>query len=168
MKEPSAVFEIIHSITEQSGSHLSVVEMRRIVGVSLSGYYAWVHAAPVREEQGEQDRKDFDLILEAYQRRGYSKGAKGIYMGLLHRNPPVVMNLKKIRRLMDKFNLSCPIRRANPYRKMAKALKTSHVAENLLQREFETYGPKAVLLTDITYISIAVHLRICPPSCPMC
>ena len=106
--------------------------------------------------------------MEAYQRRGYSKGAKGIYMGLLHRNPPVVMNLKKIRRLMDKFNLSCPIRRANPYRKMAKALKTSHVAENLLQREFETYGPKAVLLTDITYIPIAVHLRICPPSCPMC
>lgn len=73
MKEPSAVFEIIHSITEQSGSHLSVVEMRRIVGVSLSGYYAWVHAAPVREEQEAQDRKDFDIgsvsAARVFQRR---------------------------------------------------------------------------------------------------
>ena len=35
---------------------------------------------------------------------------------------------------------------------MAKALRTSNVAPNLLNREFETHGPRAVLLTDITYI----------------
>ena len=73
-------------------------------------------------------------------------------MRLLHMDPPIRMNIKKIRRLMDKFNLTCPIRKANPYRRMAKALKTSNVAENLLQREFECYGPRTVLLTDITYI----------------
>ena len=67
-------------------------------------------------------------------------------------DPPVVMNLKKIRRLMDKFNLSCPSRGHNPYRRMAKALKTSSVADNLLQREFEAYGLRIVLLTDITYL----------------
>jgi len=67
-------------------------------------------------------------------------------------NPPVVMNLKKIRRLMRKYRLVCPVRRANPYRRMAKALRTSHVASNLLEREFECYGPRIVLLTDITYI----------------
>ena len=53
---------------------------------------------------------------------------------------------------MDKFNLSCPHRDPNPYRRMAKALKTSNVADNLLQREFETYEPRIVLLTDITYL----------------
>ena len=73
-------------------------------------------------------------------------------MGLLHMNPPVVMNIKKIRRLMKKYNLFCPIRKANPYRRMAKAIKTSNYADNLLQREFECYGPRYVLLTDITYI----------------
>ena len=73
-------------------------------------------------------------------------------MALIHMDPPVIMNLKKIRRLMDKFNLSCPIRKANPYRRMAKALKTSNVADNLLQREFECYGPRMVLLTDISYL----------------
>ncbi len=153
MNEPSAIFEIIHTLIEdENQGHLSVKEMCSIAGVSRSGYYAWVKAAPIREAQEERDRRDFDLILKAYNFRGYDKGAKGIYMRLLHMDPPIVMNVKKIRRLMDKYNLSCPIRKANPYRRMAKALKTSNVADNLLQREFECYGSRMVLLTDITYI----------------
>jgi hypothetical protein len=38
------------------------------------------------------------------------------------------MNPKKIRRLMNKYGLFCPIRAANPYRRMAKAMQTSKVA----------------------------------------
>jgi transposase InsO family protein len=105
-----------------------------------------------RQEREEADRKDFLLIVEAYQFRGYDKGAKGIKMRLLHLDPPVNMNLKKIRRLMKKYRLLCPIRKANPYRRMAKALKTSNVAPNLVERQFEAHGPRMVLLTDITYI----------------
>lgn len=151
MHDSSCVFEIIQQ-AQLSSSSLSVKELCSIAGVSRSGYYAWLKAAPIREQQEEQDRKDFDQILTAYKMHGYTKGAKGIYMALLHMDPPVIMNLKKIRRLMDKFNLSCPIRKANPYRRMAKALKTNNVADNLLQREFECYGPRMVLLTDITYL----------------
>ena len=66
--------------------------------------------------------------------------------------PPVIMNVKKIRRLMKKFNLFCPIRQANPYRRMAKALKTNNVADNILNRQFKEFGPRMVLLTDITHI----------------
>ncbi|EFE93226.1 hypothetical protein GCWU000341_00093 [Oribacterium sp. oral taxon 078 str. F0262] len=76
--------------------------------MSRSGYYAWLKAALIRELQEQQDRQDFDRILTAYKMHGFTKGAKGIYMALLHMDLPVVMNLKKIRRLMDKFNLSCP------------------------------------------------------------
>lgn len=147
-----------------------------MAGVSRSGYYAWLNAAPARAQREQQDRGDFEQILTAYKMHGYSKGAKGIYMALLHMDPPVVMNLKKIRRLMDKFNLSCPYRGPNPYRRMAKALKTSSVADNLLQREFEAYGPRIVLLTDITYLPYNAHLPIYLLSwmpllsryCPMC
>ena len=64
------------------------------------------------------------------------------------------MNHKKIRRLMHKYDLTCPIRKANPYRRIAKALRTSIVASNHLQREFREHGPRAVLLTDITYIPV--------------
>ena len=62
------------------------------------------------------------------------------------------MNIKKIRRLMKKYGLMCQVRKANPYRRMAKALKTSNYAANILDRQFEAYGPRIVLLTDITYI----------------
>lgn len=64
----------------------------------------------------------------------------------------ILMNVKKIRRLMKKYGLKCPIRKANPYRRIAKALKTNAVADNLVKREFLKYGPRKVLLTDITYI----------------
>lgn len=152
MHDSSCIFEIIAQTVQSSSESLSVKELCEIAGVSRSGYYAWLKAAATRADRETQDRQDFELILEAYRMHGYSKGARGIHMALLHMDPPVIMNLKKIRRLMDKFNLSCPIRRANPYRQMARALKTSNVAENLLNREFECYGPRMVLLTDITYL----------------
>lgn len=131
---------------------LTATELCKIAKVSRSGYYRWIQAEGKREEREQQDREDFEIILEAYQYRGYSKGARSIYMQLLHLKEPVIMNVKKIRRLMKKYNLYCPIRQANPYRRMAKALKTNNVADNLLKREFKKYGARKVLLTDITYI----------------
>jgi len=62
------------------------------------------------------------------------------------------MNLKKIQRLMRKYGLRCPIRKANPYRRMMKAMKTDAVADNILNRQFKEHGARKVLLTDITYI----------------
>lgn len=53
---------------------------------------------------------------------------------------------------MRKYGLLCPIRKANPYRRMAKALKTSNYADNLVQREFREHGARKILLTDITYL----------------
>lgn len=123
-----------------------------IAGVSRSGYYRWIKGAAKRAEREMRDRQDFELILSAYNQHGYRKGARGIYMCMLHWQDPVVMNIKKIRRLMDKFGLVCPIRKANPYRRLAKAIKTSNVADNLLERKFTDYGPRRVLLTDISYI----------------
>lgn len=150
--DPSVIFEIIHNCINQPSNVMSVSELCSLAGVSRSGYYAWVKAAPIREAREEQDRKDFEQILKAYTLRGYDKGAKGIHMKLLHMNPPVIMNVKKIRRLMKKYNLVCPIRKLNPYRQMAKALRTNNVASNLLERQFEAFGPRIVLLTDITYL----------------
>lgn len=145
-------FEIIHDVVSKENNLLNISMLCEIAGVSRSGYYRWVNAAKHREEQELKDRADFELILREYKHRGYNKGAKGIYMNLIHQDEPIVMNLKKIRRLMKKYNLVCPIRKANPYRRMAKALKTSNVAENLVNREFTAHGPRMILLTDITYI----------------
>lgn len=145
-------FEVIHETLKEEDNLLNVSMLCDIAGVSRSGYYRWIQSENVRKERENKDRQDFELILKAYSQRGYSKGARGIYMCMLHWDKPVVMNLKKIRRLMNKYGLICPIRKANPYRRMAKAIKTNNVAKNILKREFTEHGPRKVLLTDITYI----------------
>lgn len=152
MEKASYKYEVIQNTLQSTPGVFSVSVLCELAGVSRSGFYAWKKAAPAREAREQKDQADFEIILTIYKKRGYTKGARSIYMGLLHLDPPVVMNIKKIRRLMKKYNLVCPIRKANPYRRMAKAIKTSNYADNLLQREFECYGPRYVLLTDITYI----------------
>lgn len=149
---PSAKYEIIREMTLRDNNLLNIRQLCEVAGVSRSGYYHYLNTEDVRLRTDAQDRADFEIILEAYNYRGYSKGARGIYMRLLHKDPPVHMNMKKIRRLMKKYGLFCPIRQANPYRRSAKALQTDHVAPNLVNREFEEHGPRSVLLTDITYI----------------
>ena len=63
---------------------LTVKELCELAGVSRSGYYNWVRSERARETREQKDRADFERILEAYQFRGYAKGARGIHMRLLH------------------------------------------------------------------------------------
>lgn len=151
IQAPASVkFQMIYDAVAHDNNLLSITEMCRIAGVSHSGYYDWVHSTTTRQMREDADKEDFELILEAYRFRGYAKGARSIYMRLLHTGNR--MNVKKIRRLMKKFNLVCPIRRPNPYRRMARDMQTKHVEPNVVNREFRLHGARKILLTDITYL----------------
>lgn len=134
MVDKSKRFELIHEIMSTRGNILDLNDLCQTAGVSRSSYYKWIRSEDVRREKEEKDRADFELVLEAFKHRGYDKGVRGINMYLLHRKPQIIMNPKKIRRLMHKYGLLCPIRKANPYRRMAAALKTSNYAGNLVKR----------------------------------
>ncbi len=150
IQAPAAVkFALIREATRRDGNLLKIDKMCEIAGVSRSGYYNWVKGEPARQAQEEADRRDFELVLEAYRYRGYSKGVRGIHMRLLHMG--VIMNVKKIHRLMRKYGLKCQIRKPNPYKRMARAMATSHVADNRVNRNFRQ-GIRKILLTDITYL----------------
>ena len=95
-------FQLIHNVLHSRNNKLNLTLLCKLANVSRSGYYSWLHN-PNRLIREEQDKKDFELILRAYQFKGYDKGVNGIYMRLLHMG--VVMNRKKIRRLMRKYNL---------------------------------------------------------------
>jgi transposase InsO family protein len=150
LDKPHYRFRLIQEGLQQEDNLLSVGRLCDLACVSRSGYYRWVSAADSRAQREEQDRRDFELILEAYRFRGRDKGARGIHMRLLHMG--ILMNIKKIRRLMKKYQLVCPIRKANPYRRMMRAIQTSHRADNIVNRNFTQAGPRTILLTDITYI----------------
>ena len=100
LDKPHYRFQLIQEEVQQEDNLLSIERLCDLACVSRSGYYRWVAAADSRAQREEQDRKDFELILEAYRFRGRDKGARGIHMRLLHLEKPILMNVKKIRRLM--------------------------------------------------------------------
>jgi len=143
-------YEIIEEMISKDNNMLNIQLLCEIAGVSRSGFYDWRNNKPAHIEREQNDMGDLDYIIWAFNYRGYKKGARSIYMRLLRIE--VRMNIKKIRRLMAKYNIICPIRAPNPYRQMAKAMATNHVAPNLVAREFNKHGKRRILLTDITYI----------------
>lgn len=96
-----------------------------LMGVSRSGFYNYFHEKSVenRKKQVEADEVVKNIILKAYHFRGRKKGALQIKMTFQNQFG-IIYNLKRIRRIMKKFDIICPIRKANPYRRrMMKATK---------------------------------------------
>jgi len=125
----------------------------KISGVSRSGYYNYFSfvASERRLQRENLDSKVKENILKAIKFKNRKKGARQIKM-TLQRQLKIVYNLKRIRRIMKKYKIICPIRKANPYKMMLKATQEHSVLPNLLNRNFKQGIPGKVLLTDITYL----------------
>ena len=125
--------------------------MCKELGVSRSGYYAYESrkAKGLDDPREARDYADFLVVKSVYEFKGRAKGSRQIAMTM----PKLFgtsMNRKKIQRLMRKYGLECPIRRANPLRRIAKALQTNSVFSNKLNRQFAIGRPGEHLLTDIS------------------
>jgi len=125
----------------------------KLSGVSRSGYYNYfsIDSQKTRELKDHQDELVKAIILKAYNFKGRKKGARQLKMTLKGRYG-ITYNLKRIRRIMKKYGIICPIRKANPYRRMMKATKEHRTLPNQLNRNFKQNIPGKVLLTDITYL----------------
>jgi len=125
----------------------------KIADVSRSGYYNYfsVKSQEQRKRKDEKDEVLKEIIIKAYRFKNRKKGARQIKMTLAGQFQ-VVYNLKRIKRIMKKFDIICPIRRANPYKRIMKATQEHKVLPNLLNRQFKQGIPYKVLLTDITYL----------------
>lgn len=99
-----------------------------------------------------------ETILKALRFRNRKKGARQIKMTLAGQFQ-VVYNLKRIRRLMKKYEIVCPVRKANPYKRMLKATKEHLIAPNQLNREFKQKTPGKTLLTNITSLVYGKNQR---------
>jgi putative transposase len=123
----------------------------KLTGVSRSGYYEWLKNSEKHAIREEQDYQDYLLLRCIYDAFKGRIGYRGLYMALeeLLENP---MNHKKILRLMRKFNFFAKVRRANPYKNIAKATKAHRTVPNHLNRAFAQDEPGKVFLTDITYL----------------
>lgn len=148
-------FRIIESIKKDKTNKLSVASLCKAAGVSASGYYAFLKRINAKD-YAMKDKEDFAWILKAYNIRGYNKGVRSIYMHLIRLGHP--MNHKKIRRIMRKFGLFCPIRRPKQPKIIIKDPICNKVPD-LVQRRFKSYGPRIILLTDITYLTYGFNQK---------
>jgi putative transposase len=144
-------FELISSTVHRYKIKGLTRYLCEIADVSASGYYRWLQAVEARRCRDVMDEQDVVLIKEHFDILNQKAGALTIKMHLERRNH-VIMNHKKIRRLMNKFNIVTKVRRANPYRKIAKATQEHTTCPNLLERHFDQGEPEKIFLTDITYM----------------
>ncbi len=115
-----------------------------VASVSRSGFYLYLKEKNKRERK---DERDYSLIKGVFNTK---TGARTVKMKLNDKG--IIMNLKKIRRVMRKYELVCKVRRVNKARvALQKNLENQEVA-NLLNREFKQSVPYKFASTDITYL----------------
>lgn len=151
--EKYKIIQDIYSKYKALKSNVTISYLCKVAEVSRTGYYSYFSATSIynRKIKETNDFEKYKLILKAYKFKNRKKGARQIKM-TLEKSFNVIMNLKSIRRIMKKYGLFCPIRKANPYRRMMKATQEHTVLNNDLQRKFKQNIPGKVLLTDITYL----------------
>lgn len=117
-----------------------------IAKVSRSGYYEWKN----HSNDPEKDHDEYLLIKEIFEKGKRKCGWRTIRMKL--ENGGIVMNHKKIIRIMKKYRLFARIRRKNPYKTMMKQSLEHRTHENKLARNFKQEAPFTTFSTDITYL----------------
>ena len=108
----SEIFKLIKNTVQNHGLQGMVSYFCTLLSVSRSGYYNYLNNSETREIKESEDLKAKNLILSAMNKHGYKKGARSILMTL--RNEfGITMNRKKIQRIMRKYQIICPIRKAD-------------------------------------------------------
>jgi putative transposase len=148
--KPAGKYVLIRDLVTAAGHEFTVSYLCEVADVSRSGYYRWLKAASGRLQREEMDNEQHLLIKAIFEKKQRKAGWRVIRMNLERQG--MIMNPKKIKRLMKKYSLTAQIRRRNPYRQMAKATQEHRTAPNVLQRRFGTEKPYRAFGTDITYL----------------
>lgn len=123
----------------------SIKELCAYLGISRSGYYAY--------RKRKWDDPDSNLkhkIRVIYEQRNKIVGYRRI-QDELFRQHQLVVNHKKVLRLMRELGIRAIIRRKYVHRTSYEAaVSDGRIAENLLQRDFRADGPNKKWVTDVT------------------
>ncbi len=122
-----------------------------LANVSVSWYYQ--HRKLIITNYTKEDREIQDLeIIKNLAFKYHRKYWYRMITMLISSEYWIIMNHKKVLRIMNKYDLLAIIRKKDPYSKIRKANQEHKVATNILNREFRWIIPLQKLWTDITYI----------------
>lgn len=139
------IFELIDTTIKENNFKNLTEYFCKLLSISLSGYYNYINSKEHRTARENKDLEAKNIILKSFNRRGYKKGSRSIKM-ILDNEFNIVYSLKKIQRIIRKYNIVCAHRKANPYKQMSKATKEHRTVPNILQRNFNQDVPGKILL----------------------
>jgi putative transposase len=129
----------------QQQTECSVSHMCRLLEVSRSGYYEWLHRPPSVDAEAAQQLRDKVACYFAQGRETY--GTRRIKYLLAQEG--LVVSRRRIGRLLTQAGLRCKTRRKF---KAPTAGLAQTVVPNQLNREFTVSAPNTVYVGDITYL----------------
>jgi putative transposase len=127
----------------------AVVTLCRIIGASVSGFYAWLRAIPAVQNRAEAEAELRGHIGRIFGARRRVYGAPRVHAELRREGRRHAR--RRVARLMRDMGLAA--RRGR--RRVPRTTDSRHdlpVAPNLLDRNFVAERPDAVWLADISYI----------------
>ena len=130
----------------ENRAHFPVATMCRLLGVSTSGYYAWLHRKPSRRAKSDAALLGRISRIHAWSRGTY--GAPRIHAQL--RAEGVRTSRKRVARLMRQAGLEGVSRRRKSF--TTRRDETARPAPDLVERRFRADGPNRLWVADITYI----------------
>jgi putative transposase len=135
-------------VSAEQGNH-AVATLCRVVGVSVSGFYAWLRAIPTLQSKAEAEAELRGHISRIFAARRRVYGSPRVHAEL--RRDGRRHSRRRVERLMREMGLSA--RRGR--RRTPRTTDSRHdlpVAPNLLDRDFAAERPDTVWLADISYI----------------
>jgi putative transposase len=141
--DKQARFESIREMTND----FSVVMLCKLAEVSRAGYYKWLASYETRNARLDEDAVLKEHILAIHRIRPYFGYFR---MRTALRKEGLIVNHKKVRRLMRELGIQSVIRKKRPF----AGRKPSVLFPNVLNREFTAAATKEKLVTDITYVRV--------------
>lgn len=144
MSDKTVQYAFIHAYSNK----YPISQLVKIAEVSRSGYYKWLK----RRGRNDQDKKDeelFSYIHKIFVENGGTYGRRRIKLALKEQYK-LVVNEKRVSRIMKKYGLYCRIRqkrfrnRPQPHGKIP----------NVLNRDFNAIRPGIKFAVDITYVEV--------------
>jgi len=124
----------------------SIPALGRVLGVSTSGFYAWVHRRPSR--RATQDAALIERIKAFHQVSRGTYGTPRIHRDL--RAAGIRVGRKRVARLLQQAGLRGVSRRK--WVRTTVRSDTGRPAPDLVQRQFVASAPNQLWVADITYI----------------
>ncbi|MCA9641870.1 MAG: IS3 family transposase [Myxococcales bacterium] len=137
----------MYGLIHAERGNIPVARACRVLQVSRSGYYQWLHAKP--STRSLDDAVLGAEITEVFHEHRGRYGAPRVRRALRPRGKRP--SKKRVARVMRALGLRGYTPRR--FRKTTDSRHTKRIAPNLLERDFTAEAPNQVLAGDITYIS---------------